>query len=55
MNADEAYVLLEAIRDYFDKRADITDSDTGDGPIPNKEMTYKDDCDNILAWLEKMP
>ena len=54
MNANDAYAIIEQFKKYFDDRSDVNDGDYGE-PVPNKEMTYARDCDEILTWLEKLP
>lgn len=53
MNADEAYTLVEAIKEYLDQYSDVDDGDYGT-QVPNKAMKLMQGCDELLTWLEKM-
>lgn len=53
MNADEAYALIERIKDFLDGFVDVDDGDYGT-QVPNKAMMLAQGCDEMLEWLEKM-
>lgn len=54
MNADEAYALVERIKEFLDGFVDVNDGDYG-VPTPNKAMMLVQGCDEMLEWLEKLP
>lgn len=48
MTVDEAYVLVDMMREFFENQADITDNGG-----PNRAMQLVDAASRVLAFLEK--
>lgn len=53
INADEAFMHMEEIYNYFDNLADVVDGPEGT-QLPNKEMKLMNHCQEILDWLETL-
>ena len=52
MSKDDAWNLVDMLVSYFSNLADVKDGPYGE-QLPNKEMQFRQSCEELLEWIEK--